>query len=180
VSLYASAPEVAAIATDLINTVERHNNLAQVRVDYLFIDTAPKSKGRTILGRARKLGGLPAFLTGSSHPRFEDQRFREPDPFFVVEISHDFWAHELNDAQKRALVDHELCHCRVTTDELTREIKSLSIVGHDVEEFACVVQRHGLWDTGLTTLGQAMTEQLAFEIDHITTNPPDDADEQPS
>ena len=172
--MYAPAPEVTAIAAGLIETIERHHNLGLVRVDYVFVDTAPVSKGKVVLGRARKLGGLPAFLTGSSHPRFEGERFREPDPFFVVEISHDYWISELNDAQKRALVDHELCHCRVEVDALTRDIKSLGIVGHDVEEFACVVERHGLWDVGLTTLGQVMSEQLTLAIEHITEPPPDD------
>lgn len=173
-TMYAPAPEVMAIAAGLIETIERHHNLGLVRVDCLFVDTAPMSKGRPILGRARKLTGLPAFLTGSSHPRFEGERFRQPDPYFIIEISHDYWISQLNDAQKRALVDHELCHCKVEIDQLTHEIKSLGIVGHDVEEFACVVERHGLWEAGLTTLGQVMSEQLTLAIDHITEPPPPD------
>lgn len=168
-AMYMPAPEVADIAADLIDTVDRHSDLEHVRIDYVFIDEAPTSKGRIVLGRARKVTGLNALLAGSAHQGRTDG-MQQPDPFFVVEIAHDYWTQVLTGAQQRALVDHELCHCDVEEheDPMRAGEWKLSIVGHDVEEFSCVVQRHGLWDVGLTRLGQVMSEQLSLEINHIT------------
>lgn len=164
-AMWTSAPEVEELAAKLIETVDRHAFLADVRVDFVFIDQAPKSKGRLVLGRARKIGGLSAYLADGvprSGPNVDG--FAARHPFFVVEISFDTWQ-ELSDAQKVALVDHELCHCRVEFDDGGECV--LSTVGHDVEEFACVVERHGLWSNGLTGLGRVMSEQLSLAIDSL-------------
>lgn len=59
---YRRAPEVQAIARDLIDTIEQHKTLASVRIEYVWRDKAAKSKGRTVLAKARKIGGLNAFL----------------------------------------------------------------------------------------------------------------------
>lgn len=163
---YTTAPEVEKIARKLISTVERHQPLDEVRIDFIFIYEAPVSKGRVVLGRARKIGGLSAYLAEArpvGEPNLDG--FTERQPFFVVEISFDTWQ-GLSDAQRVALVDHELCHCRIDYDTKTDEPK-LSTVGHDVEEFACVVERHGLWSNGLTGMGRVMSEQLALAIDHL-------------
>jgi hypothetical protein len=166
--MYTTAPEVETLARKLINTVDRHEHLADVRVDFIFINEAPASKGRLVLGRARKVGGLTAYLASAdatAEPNLDG--FAPRAPFFVIEISFDTWQ-GLTEAQRVALVDHELCHCRVDFDDKTGEQK-LSTVGHDVEEFACVVERHGLWSNGLTGMGRVMSEQLALAIDHLET-----------
>jgi hypothetical protein len=171
-AMYRSAPEVEKIAERLIATVERHELLGDVRVDYVFIDQAPVSRGRLILGRARKVTGLSAYLANgrpTSDPNLDGFTVREP--LFVIEISFDTWR-TLTTAQKEALVDHELCHCRVGIDEKTNGWK-LSTVGHDVEEFACVVERHGLWSNGLTGLGRLMSEQLSLEINDLSDPGPE-------
>ncbi|MBV1869258.1 MAG: hypothetical protein KUG69_15350, partial [Marinosulfonomonas sp.] len=160
---YMPAPDVEQLARKLIDTVDRHAALDQAHIEFVFIDQAPRSKGRAVLGRARKLGGLPAFLAGGSHP-VTPIGMHDVDPFFVIEIAYDYWASDdFTDAHRVALVDHELCHCRV--DEDVDGEHKLSIVGHDVEEFACVVDRHGLWSAGLTSLGKVMSEQLSLGID---------------
>ena len=165
---YKPAPEVEELGRKLISTVERHEFLEGVRVEFVFIDKAPRSKGRDVLGRARKIGGLTAFLAGSLVAVPDGAGFLAPDPFFLIEISHDYWIEVLSELQKVALVDHELCHLRVDHDE-AGEV-SLSTCGHDVEEFACVVERHGLWSDGLTGLGRVMSEQLSLAIDKLETS----------
>ncbi len=161
---FKEAPEVEEIAGKLIDTVGRHMDLIDVAIRYVFIDHAPISKGRVVLGRARKIGGLPAFLSG--HWTTTPLGFQAPSPFFVIEISHDWWVGALTDAQKVALVDHELCHCRVDYTESGEQ--RLSIIGHDLEEFNGVIDRHGFWSESLTSLGQVMAEQLALTLDHLT------------
>lgn len=65
-----------------------------------------------------------------------------PHDYFVIEIAQEAWRF-LSDTQKIALVDHELCH--LTTDYNDAGERVLAIAPHDVEEFAEVVKRHGLW-----------------------------------
>ena len=180
-SMFLFAPEVEEIGLKLIETVERHRPLQRALIEYVFIDKAPVSKGRIVLGRARRMSGLAAFLLRGART---GERFEPPFPFFVIEISHNTWI-GLDDAQRRALVDHELCHCVL---EETEDGEVLSIRGHDFEEFAEIIQRHGLWSSASNRGAKAMAEQLALAIDDITdyvgtlsgfTQPPDDADPVP-
>jgi len=161
-SNYRSAPEVAAIAEELIETVKDHADLADVRIEYVFIDKAPTSAGRVVLGRARRIGGLNAVLTELD--RYQVDRCEEPRPFYVIEISEDTW-HGLNDERRRALVDHELMHCRVDFTEEGAPV--LKVRGHDYEEFAAIIRRHGLWTSAAERVGAAVVEQLALAIDSV-------------
>lgn len=133
-TIYEPAPEVAETAVSLI--AEHHQNLLGAPIVYLFMDPAPKSKGRLVLGRARKLSGLNAFLVALAAGEVDDPE--EDHSFFVMEIAKDEWDGS-TPQQRVALVDHELCHFAVDEDGV------LGIRGHDLEEFDAVVRRHGLW-----------------------------------
>ena len=162
---YRVAHDVAYIAAELIETIDELRPLADVRIEYLYIDKAPRSGGRVILGRARRVGGLSAVL--AELDKFADlERCEEPRPFFVIEISEDIWQ-GLNDARRRALVDHELMHC--TADLDTEGRPKLSTRPHDFEEFAAILRRHGLWTTAAERMGAAVVEQLALAIDEANT-----------
>lgn len=160
---YSRAPQVADIANDLIDNVDDHKPLKDVTIEYVWRDKAPKSKGRLVLAKARKVTGLSAFLTNSSLglPDIEAN-----DSFFVVEVAADTWQ-RLTDEQRRALIDHELCHLQVDEDGDGRPV--LSMRGHDLEEFAAIVERHGLWASDLATFGSAVAEQLALAVDEVST-----------
>ena len=140
VAQYAPAPEVSVLAQELI--AEHHRHLDQVPILYVFRDVAGVSRGRRVIGRARRIVGLYAFLVAlaAGEPAEDD----EPDTpaFFVMEIAADWWD-EATPAARRALVDHELCHFDVDEDGV------LSLLAHDVEEFAAVVARHGIWSPDL-------------------------------
>lgn len=152
---YKPAPDVAHIAGDLIATVDDHAELAGVDVVYCWRDKAAKSKGRTVLGKARKVSGLNAFLA-------RDQESDEP--LFVVEIAQDEWI-ELTTKQRYALVDHELSHLRVKIgDDGERD---LSIRGHDVEEFRAVIDRHGFWKPDVADFAVSVSEQMRLSIDGL-------------
>lgn len=157
-TLYRLAPEVRAIAEDLIASTEDHKLLERCTIIYLFRDKAPISKGRTVLGRARRIGGLNAFLSGYQ----PDDQLIAPTPYFVIEISWNTWV-DLTPAGQRALVDHELCHLGVDPDT-----DELFMRGHDLEEFTAIVRRHGLWQADVSAVARAMAEQLALAIDEIT------------
>lgn len=154
------APEVEAIAESLIEEVDRHRDLGKARIEYVFIDPTPKSKGRMVWGRARKITGLSAHLAAATRPL----RFREPAPFFVVEIAHDVWS-TLDERQRRALVDHELCHLWV--DETDDGELVLGTAGHDVEEFRGVIARHGLWNRSTEAFARGLSANVIAGIDDL-------------
>lgn len=136
---YSDAPEVREIADKLIP--KHHPHLEGSRIDYVFRSKHSTNKGKIVGGKARKVTGLNAFLASSGRRGFHGT------DLFVIEIAHDLWE-QLPQEQRVALVDHELCHCFREVDDETGEWV-LSILPHDLEEFAEVVKRHGIWSTDL-------------------------------
>lgn len=140
------APDVKEIADELIN--KHHKHLVGVRLDILFSETTPKRGGKDIWGSMRKVSSLAAYLGADK----TDQERGVNDPFFVMTISQPIWD-ELDEKNRIALVDHELCHAAVELDE--EEESVLGTMGHDVEEFACIIERHGLWRKSVQDLVEA-------------------------
>jgi hypothetical protein len=63
---YRPAPSVERIAQALIG--KHHHHLSDVRVDYVFRSEAAKSGGKTVMGKARKISGLNAYLAQQVDP----------------------------------------------------------------------------------------------------------------
>jgi hypothetical protein len=170
--LWRHAPEVEEIAGELI--AEVHTDLLAVRIEYLFMDKVPMSNGRMVLGRARRVSGMTAFFAqfGLGQDLARADRFESVAPFGVIEIAEPAWG-ELRPRQRRALVDHELCHLKVDFDV---EPPRLGVRGHDVEEFTSVLRRHGLWSSASQGAGRALAESFADALDGIEmyVNGPDD------
>jgi len=135
---FSSAPEVKEIAEELIQ--KHHPSLRdfQPRIEYVFIDKTPKKGGKEVWGTMRKVTNLAAFLAQNEFA--QEQGIN--DPFFVMTITKPVWD-ILSHEKKVALVDHELCHAAV--EEKDNGETKLVIVPHDLEEFTCIVKRHGLW-----------------------------------
>lgn len=156
------ADEVEKIGTDLLADVADHQPLAQAHILWLFMDTVPMSHGRYVLGRARRVSGWAAFL---SSPPQDAATYEDPAPYYTIEIAEQPW-HQLRAHQKRALVDHELCHLRVDDSGGAPVLK---MRGHDFEEFTVVIKRHGLWSTASQDGAMAMAEELSAALDEITS-----------
>lgn len=156
---YSPAPEAEAIARELI--ADYHPHLETQRVDLIFRSEAAKKHGKFQLGAARKVSGLPAYLDHAASQRAQGRLGRHVGPplgcedFFVIELAQPEWEH-LTPAQRRALVDHELCHLGVDEDG------NSSIVSHDVEEFGAVLERHGLWEPDVSQFIRAGARQLGL------------------
>jgi len=148
---YSMAQEAKSIGDDLIP--KYHDHLRNVRIEYVFNDAVIKTKGKDVLGRAKKKSGLDAFLAADTT--------NDPEPFFVIEISKPAW--DLLDAkQKKALVDHELCHCLWDVD------KGIFMRTHDVEEFSEIIKRHGLWQPDVelfATIAAKHVKQINLPMD---------------
>jgi len=158
-TMWREAPEVKEIADRLIPEHHQEIELWMDEIRYIFRDKAAKSKGRVVLGKAHKVGGMACYLihsaTGDSN-EFGDQA----GDMFVVEIAEDAWEN-LTARQRVALVDHELCHFSIEIDEDDGTVLR-KIVGHDVEEFSAIAQRYGAWKPDLTEFAEAL--QLKMSI----------------
>jgi hypothetical protein len=122
---YEKAPqEIVALVSAVAN--EYHGRLGAHDVAVIMAEKATKRGGKTVLATA-------------SRPTPRLKPLLAEDVEFVITIAADTWA-TLDEAQREAVVDHELCHCHVDDVDGTP-----SIIGHDYEEFAAVVQRRGFW-----------------------------------
>lgn len=133
-TIYTPADEVKQIAEELIPKYHSHLEECKVRIDYVFISKTPSKGGKDVWGTCRKITNLNAHLAG------------EEEPFFVITISEPVW-NVLPPDKKIVLVDHELCHAwaEFDDDEDNPDAVKLSILPHNVEEFAAIIRRHGLW-----------------------------------
>jgi hypothetical protein len=101
--------------------------------------------GHMRLGQCRKRGDLDRELDGYD---------------FILMLNKEAWP-GLNEKQKAALVDHELCHAQLSYDadghpkRNDRDRLVCRIKKHDTEEFRAVVDRHGLWTADLEQIARA-------------------------
>lgn len=128
---------------DVIGLVEivmrrHHEHLEEARIGVLFRDEAPVAGAHTTLGMAKKVSD-EAKAAGLQYD-------------FVIWFAEDTW-HQLSEAQRVALVDHELMHCQFAQKD--GEWKA-SIRKHDFEEFNEIIARHGLWWPGAKETQQAI------------------------
>lgn len=141
---YSPAPQVESIAGKLI--LKHHDHLADVGVEYVFRSEHAERHGHVVLGKARKVSGLNAFLVHRATGVVSD------DPFFVIEIAQDLWS-VFNSTEREALIDHELSHCRT---QINKEGElQLIVVEPDVAEFNAVIERRGLWRPNLASFLKA-------------------------
>jgi hypothetical protein len=147
------AHEVRAIAQELIR--EHHAHLLEANLLYVFTDQRRKRCDRVRLGSAAKMNAMLRFLA-SGMDSVED------GPDFLILISSDEWS-ELGLQARKALVDHELSHCALFVKDDSEKPavwvrwdaemgnpdsypdRRWGMRGHDLEEFAGVLKRHGFW-----------------------------------
>jgi hypothetical protein len=102
---------------------------------------------------------------------------RELAPFdFVVLLNEGFWTDpSVTDEQREALLDHELCHAEVALDKYGspkrdgRDRLIFRIRRHDVEEFTCIGERHGLWKRDLEQFAAALRRSKKPQPDLLET-----------
>lgn len=134
------APEVERIARELI--AEHHTHLVEARIAYLFRLGDWTQLGQTVAGKGVKLGARERFLV-------------EAD--FVVIINVGFWR-QLAPVHRKALVDHELCHCGRHAEDGPAGSPRWELWPHDIEEFRAVIGRHGLWRPEVEEMAATMAE----------------------
>lgn len=79
---------------------------------------------------------------------------------FLIWVQMEIW-NNLDSAQKKALIDHELSHCGVDDNNCPK------MIPHDFEEFSVIIERHGLWRHSLVEMGKAAKEYIQGEIPDV-------------
>ena len=139
--------EDGAVLSHLRDLIEAHHeHLSDARIVVLFRDPPSMSKGKLVLGTARK--GTPA-----------ERALAAEEPDFVLMLAAGPWR-SATVAQRLALLDHELCHCVGDTEN------GWSMRGHDVEDFTEIIERHGLWKEDLEEFGSAV-RQLELPLEEV-------------
>lgn len=140
---YATAwDEVIEIAQELID--EYHPELRDAYIGFLMRMDRVQRKGMAVLGQASKVS--PA-----------NRMFMHYH--FIIWISGPEYMN-MTSIQRRALIDHELCHCEY---DGTKETNQASILPHDVEEFDVILRRYGFWWPGAARTENMIQKRFAIE-----------------
>lgn len=146
---YAPAPQtVKDLATAILDEFESHHPLteADVRIDFVFAhaDLDPDSGEK--LNDAIRVRGFRALGVARKLP-LKDRAMGRGDA--EITIDGDWW-NDVDDAERKALIDHELHHLEVRKDErgiLTDDLGRplLKMRKHDREYgfFDIIASRHG-------------------------------------
>lgn len=138
--------EVVELAEEIRD--ENHPELEGARIAYVFIPKGPISGGKKRFGSAHKQSAVAHLLNGYD---------------FVVRLSKDVWE-KMNNDERLAALDHELCHCAPKLDE-NGTFVGWQIRKHDVEEFAEIIERHGLWKRDVQDFARATCRQLGLPFE---------------
>lgn len=123
-----------------------HTHLASVKVRLLCVNKSIKVGGRERPGKVQKTNPLTRFLTR------DEETGDEAD--VLVMVSLPAW----NPApleERTAMLDHLLSMIEATEDEDNGSIK-LTIVSPQVQEFAEVIERRGLYNTDIQDLANVV------------------------
>lgn len=137
-----------------------HLHLLHARLDFLWAYDRYEKRGRRILGEARlaKPTGSNAWQVAARTMQLT--RWFEIVPDFVITLDA-AWFARASDAERLALIEHELYHCAQRTTaygapRFARDGSALwTIRAHDVEEFVGVVRRYGAGAAHVTEMVEA-------------------------
>jgi len=137
---------------------EHHEDLTQARIALAWnLAWQTDVDGRLTLGKCKRASDL-------------DREFSAYD--FVILLNADFWQNsDVTDAQRRALLDHELCHGAVKLDKHGEPLEDergrtvYRIRKHDIEEFSAVVARHGCYKRDLERFAAALRISKQYGLD---------------
>jgi hypothetical protein len=169
---YTEATDARELGRLLIERVDEHSHLRDATIGYLFRDDELTRHGKVTVAEAILVERiLPSDKRWSRLVKWSIQHHvlhTATLPDFLVLIDRHLWA-GFDAEQKLALVDHELMHASQANDEngspkFHKDGRPVwSIRGHDVEEFAGTVERHGLWNEELVVFARTIVDRLATE-----------------
>jgi len=165
---FTEAPRVREIAERLIAKNYPHLQDSKDLINYYLRDAAPW------YGRCHRCTGFERHITGKMFL------------IFIQEEAFNTWPLD----RLTALIDHELRHIgRKQLEEVLynaetgtvkpagykrrTEPESWFLIDHDMEEFADIIERHGLWETGVEKIAQSIRKaDYQMTITDIENNQP--------
>lgn len=149
-------PEGERIAQELIDNY--HPHLQYFGIAYLFKPAKAAENTQNTEERPKRRGRKPQKVW-IAKCALVNARYRilfARDYQFIITADQEIWD-ELSEAQRIAVMDHELCHA-VTDEEGNPKIRR-----HDLEEFRSVVARHGMYLADIQAFAEALRrgEQVA-------------------
>lgn len=151
------APDIAEIAAPIIEA--HHPHLVGYPIRFVYREPARVLRGSPCWATAEIISGRFAhFVMTDDEKAMEGQEYGPK--MFWIEVCESAWD-TLTDAQRQALIDHELAHC--VLEETEDGDVRMSTVTHDIEEFNAIVERHGLWHEGLWKFGLTISEASVLD-----------------
>lgn len=139
-------PELHDLLNQLIAKYHEHLSDAKIALAWCF-SWKPDVDGILTLGKCKKASDL-------------DRQLHDYD--FVILLNYAAWTlTPFSPLQKSALLDHELCHADVALDKEGKQRYTADgrtvyrIKKHDLEEFQCIVERHGCWKKHIEEFAKA-------------------------
>lgn len=131
---------VYGMLDDLVE--QHHDELRKARIALAWSRSwKPDVDGRWKLGMCRRASDLDRELVSYD---------------FIILLNQTFWNDtRVTDAQRLALLDHELCHAGLRYDSNGEPVEDergrlvYRIRKHDIEEFTVIVKRHGCYKADL-------------------------------
>ena len=128
------------LLSDLVT--QHHEEIRDARIALAWaLSWKPDVDGRVVLGKCKKASELDRELAAFD---------------FIILLNRKFWQDfEVTDHQRRALLDHELCHAAVSYDKDGEPVvdergrKVYRTRKHDIEEFTAIVSRYGCYKRDL-------------------------------
>jgi hypothetical protein len=126
-----------------------HEDLRQARLALAWCTSwKPDVDGRVTLGKCKKASDLDRELAAFD---------------FIILLRRAFWTDiRVTDAQREALLDHELCHAALKYDDKGEPLEDergrrvYRVRKHDIEEFTEIVARHGCYKADLERFASAL------------------------
>ena len=135
-------------------TIKWHKHLAMLNIFPIFIEKDNLDYAAKVC-KTSKTGNLYASIGTCITGSIEEKPAVLVDVLLI--INKDAWI-VMTDEQKLACIDHELTHVHVDEDS-----GKVSLLPHDVEEFASVIERHGLWREELKMMNKAVNRNRQVE-----------------
>lgn len=128
--------EAEPVAFSLIERY--HHHLRKIKIAYVFKGAEGPGKEPVPAKSGKNVVYAKAALVPEKYRLLASEDYE-----FIIEFTRSIWD-RLSLSHQEALVDHELCHCRVSTED-----GASYMADHDVEEFRPILVRHGFWRESL-------------------------------
>ena len=152
---YTPNAEAEVIAEELIE--QYHPGLVGLKIAHL-LKVMPVPKSKKVHKQPRH--GKKVTLAKTSKVSSKTNALAEKDFHFVIEYGSLYWD-KMEDNMKRALVDHELCHCGSDAD-------GVYLVPHGIEDFSEIFARWGCWKSDVEQFVKVVLTKIAKDKQEVS------------